>query len=274
MKKEVTFIGPDMSRDDYWLNVWRHRELAAFLAWRDLLVRYKQTFIGVAWTVLRPLASILVYTLVFGILAQLPSEGIPYTLIVLTGILPWQLFSIVLVVSSESLIANGHLVQKIYFPRILIPASSVVACVVDHLISFILIFILLAWFSVTPNWQIILLPLVTLMAVCVSLGLGLAAAAFNTYFRDLRQLIPIVLQVGVFVCPVGYVTSLLSPKWQMLYAINPMVGVIDAFRWCILGRSDIIYPPSIAIAIVWAVVSLFVGVKVFRRMEAGFSDVM
>jgi lipopolysaccharide transport system permease protein len=267
-------ITPQGDDKDYWKNVWRHRELMVFLAWRDMLVRYKQTFVGITWTVLRPLASILVYTLVFGILANLPSQGLPYTLIVLTGILPWQLFAIVLVVSSESLIANGHLVQKVYFPRIIIPASSVTVCILDHLISFILIFIMLAWYNVPFTWNILLLPFVTLLAASIALGLGLMAAALNTYFRDLRQLIPIVLQVGVFICPVGYVTSLLSPKWQMLYSLNPMVGVIDAFRWCILGRTDIIYPPSILIAIIWGVVSITVGIKVFRRMEAGFSDVM
>jgi lipopolysaccharide transport system permease protein len=271
---KMMIITPDGDDKDYWKNVWRHRELLVFLAWRDMLVRYKQTVVGVTWTVLRPLASILIYTLVFGILAQLPSQGVPYTLIVLTGILPWQLFSIVLMVSSESLIANAHLVQKVYFPRIIIPVSSVSVCVLDHLISFVLIFIMLAWYGLPLGWQIVLLPLVTLLATLIALGLGLMAAALNTYFRDLRQLIPIALQVGVFICPVAYATNLLAPKWQLLYSLNPMVGVIDAFRWCILGRSDLIYAPSIAIAIVWAVVSLYFGIKVFRNMEAGFSDVM
>lgn len=274
MSKELTVISAERQDGTYWRDIWRERELFYFLAWRDLLVRYKQTIIGVAWTVLRPLASILVYTFVFGILAQLPSEGVPYTLVVLTGLLPWQLFSLVLIVSSDSLLANAHLVQKIYFPRLVIPLSSVVVCVVDHLIAFLLVFGLMLWFGVWPKPQFLLLPLVTLLAVACALGLGLIAAALNTRYRDLRQLIPIVLQVGVFICPVAYLTSLVSPKWQMVYALNPMVGIIDAFRWCILGRTDIIYPPSILVSVVFAVASVAVGIKVFRKMEDSFPDMM
>ncbi len=274
MSKDVVVITPDRGAENYWRDVWRERELLAFLAWRDLLVRYKQTLVGITWTVLRPLATILVYTFVFGILAQLPSFGVPYTLIVLTGLLPWQLFSLVLIVSSESLLANGHLVQKIYFPRIVIPISSIVVCVVDHLVAFVLIFPMLLWFGIAPGWQILLLPLVTLLAVACALGLGLIAAALNTHYRDLRQLIPIALQVGVFLCPVAYATSLVGERWQWLFALNPMVGIIDAFRWCILGRVELIYPPSILVSIVFAAVSLVIGIKVFRRLEASFSDVM
>ncbi|MCU4181248.1 ABC transporter permease [Bosea sp. BH3] len=274
MSKELTVISAERQDGTYWRDIWRERELFYFLAWRDLLVRYKQTIIGVAWTVLRPLASILVYTFVFGILAQLPSEGVPYTLVVLTGLLPWQLFSLVLIVSSDSLLANAHLVQKIYFPRLVIPLSSVVVCVVDHLIAFLLVFGLMLWFGLWPKPQFLLLPFVTLLAVACALGLGLIAAALNTRYRDLRQLIPIVLQVGVFICPVAYLTSLVSPKWQMVYALNPMVGIIDAFRWCILGRTDIIYPPSILVSIVFAVASVAVGIKVFRKMEDSFPDMM
>lgn len=274
LSKELTIISANRQDENYWRDLWRERELFYFLAWRDLLVRYKQTIVGVAWTVLRPLASILVYTFVFGILAQLPSQGVPYTLVVLTGLLPWQLFSLVLIVSSDSLLANSQLVQKVYFPRLVIPASSVIVCVVDHLISFLLVFGLMLWFGITPGWQFLLLPFVTLLAVACALGLGLVAAALNTRFRDLRQLIPIVLQVGVFICPVAYLTSLVSPKWQIIYALNPMVGIIDAFRWCILGQTDIIYPPSILVSIVFAAAALFAGIKVFRRMEDAFPDMM
>lgn len=274
LPKKLIIITPERRDENYWRDLWREREMFYFLAWRDLLVRYKQTIIGVAWTVLRPLASILVYTFVFGILAQLPSEGVPYTLVVLTGLLPWQLFSLVMIVSSDSLLANSHLVQKVYFPRLIIPLSSIVVCVVDHLVSFILVFGLMLWFGVWPKPQFLLLPFVTLLAVACAFGIGLIAAALNTRFRDLRQLIPIILQVGVFICPVAYLTSLLSPKWQMVYALNPMVGIIDAFRWCILGRTDIIYPPSILVSIVFAGVSLYFGIKIFRSMEESFSDMM
>jgi lipopolysaccharide transport system permease protein len=272
--KPTIIITPNSHSQHYWLDVWRHRELVAFLAWRDLLVRYKQTVVGVAWTVLRPLATILVYTFVFGQIAQLPSNGVPYVLIVLTGLLPWQLFSVVFTVTSESLIANGHLVAKVYFPRIIIPLSSIWVCIVDHLVSFVLVGVMLAWYSVIPGWQILLLPLVTVLAAVTALGVGLIAAALNTHFRDFRQLIPLMLQLGVFVSPVGYATGILTPKWQLLYALNPVVGIIDAFRWCILDKPELIYPPSILITIVFAAVTLYYGLRIFRRYEDTFADVM
>lgn len=274
MPKDTIIITAESQDGNYWRDLWRERELLAFLAWRDLLVRYKQTFVGIAWTILKPLAVILVYTFVFGILAQLPSHGVPYTLIVLTGLLPWQLFSTVMLVSSDSLLSNSHLVQKVYFPRIIIPVSSIVVCIVDHLVSFLIIFLMLGWYGVAPGWQFLLLPFVTFLAVCCALGLGLIAAALNVRYRDIRQLLPILLQIGVFVCPVGYATSLVSERWQWLYALNPVVGIIDAFRWCVLGKTELIFPPSILVSIVFAVVSLAVGVRVFRRAEPSFADAM
>jgi lipopolysaccharide transport system permease protein len=274
LSKQVTVITPEGSPEDYWASVWRSRELMYFLAWRDLLVRYKQTIVGVAWTIIRPLATILVYTFVFGYLAQLPSHGVPYTLIVLTGMLPWQLFSSVLTISSESLLANAQLVQKVYFPRLVIPVSSLAICIVDHLVALSLVVVLLAWFGVAPGWQIVLLPAVVLLGVASAFGVGLIAAALNTRYRDLRHLLPIALQIGVFLSPVAYATSLLGPKWQWIYAMNPMVGVIDAFRWCVLGKADLIYPPSILVSIAFAVVSIAAGLRVFRRMEPAFSDQM
>jgi lipopolysaccharide transport system permease protein len=272
--KQTTIITPGSGSGTYWQDVWRHRELIAFLAWRDLLVRYKQTVIGIAWTILKPLATMLVYTFVFGRIAQLPSHGVPYTLLVLTGLLPWQLFSIVFSVSSESLIANAHLVSKVYFPRIIIPFSSIAVCIIDHLISFVLIFAMMAWYGVPLGPQILLLPFVTVLAALTALGIGLIAAALNAHYRDFRQLIPILLQLGVFVCPVGYATSLLPEKWQFIYALNPVVGIIDAFRWCILGKTELIFPPSILVTIVFTVVTLFYGIRVFRRLESTFADVM
>jgi len=274
LSKDVVVITAGRQKEDYWRNIWRERELLVFLAWRDLLVRYKQTVVGVAWTVLRPLATILVYTFVFHILAQLPSFGVPYTLIVLTGLLPWQLFSLVLIVSSESLLANGNLVQKVYFPRLVIPLSSIVVCIVDFLVAFLLIFPMMIWFGTPLGWQLLLLPFVTLLAVASAFGLGLMAAALNTHYRDLRQLIPIVLQIGVFLCPVAYATSLVTGHWRWLFSLNPMVGVIDAFRWCVLGREDMIFPPSIIVSLLFSAVSLAIGIYVFRRLEASFSDVM
>ncbi len=273
-QKPITIITPSSQSDHYWGDVWRHRELIAFLAWRDLLVRYKQTVVGIAWTVLKPLATILVYTFVFGYIAQLPSHGVPYVLLVLTGLLPWQLFSVVFAVTSESLMSNAHLVSKVYFPRIIIPISSIAVCIVDHLVSFALIGILLVWYGVMPGLQIVLLPLVTVLAALTALGVGLIAASLNTHFRDFRQLIPLMLQLGVFVSPVAYATGILSPKWQMLFALNPVVGIIDAFRWCILGRSEMIFAPSVLVSIVFTAFTLLFGIRLFRRLEDTFADVM
>ncbi|MGO4666603.1 ABC transporter permease [Bosea sp. 2RAB26] len=273
-EKVHTVITPKSHSDSYWGDVWRHRELLAFLAWRDLVVRYRQTVVGIAWTVIKPLATVLVYTFIFGYIAQLPSSGIPYVLIVLTGLLPWQLCTLVLTVSSESLIANASLVSKVYFPRIIIPLSSVVVCVVDHLVAFVLIGVLLAWHGIAPGWQIVLLPFVTVLAVLTALGLGLMAAGLNAHFRDFRQLIPLVLQLGIFASPVGYATGILPQKWQYVYALNPAVGIIDAFRWCILGKPELIFAPSVLWSILFAIGTLIYGVRVFRRLEDTFADVM
>jgi lipopolysaccharide transport system permease protein len=187
--KPTTLITPSSHSENYWRDVWQHRELIGFLAWRDLLVRYKQTVVGIAWTVLKPFTTLLVYTFVFGTIAQLPSGGVPYVLIVLTGLLPWQLFSIVFSVVSESLVANAHLVSKVYFPRMIIPLSAIAVCIVDHLVSFVLIVALLAWYGMVPGLQIVLLPLVTMLAALTALGIGLIAGALNVRYRDLRQVI-------------------------------------------------------------------------------------
>jgi len=273
-EKPITTIGPSVQPKDYWRDVWRHRELIGFLAWRDLLVRYRQTLVGVGWTVLRPLSTVLVYTLVFGYLAQLPSGGVPYVLIVLTGLLPWQLFSLVLTATNESLVTNAHLISKIYFPRIIIPISSIVVCVVDTIVSFVLVVVLLFWYGFVPGWQIVLLPFITVIAALTGLGLGLIAAPLNAHYRDFRLIIPLVLQLGVFGSPVAYATTLLPANWQPVYALNPVVGIIDLFRWAVLDQRDLIYPPSIAWTLVFTAVSLCIGIRAFRRMEANLADVM
>ena len=274
LHKETRIITADAPTLVYWEDVWRHRDLIVFLAWRDILVRYKQTVVGVAWAVLRPVATLLVYTFVFGNIAQLPSNGLPYALVVLTGLLPWQLFSFVLSAASESLIANAPLVSKVYFPRIVIPISAIGVCVFDYLISFGLLFLLVAWFGVPLGWPILLIPVVTVVAVLAGLGIGLLVAAFNAHYRDFRHVMPIVLQLGAFISPVGYLTSLLPTKWQFVYALNPVVGIVDAFRWCILGTSDVIFSPSILVTIVFTIATLWYGLVVFHRMESTFADVI
>ena len=227
--KPVTVITSGFAPEAYWLDFWRHRELILFLAWRDLVVRYKQTVVGFAWTILKPLVSLIIYTFVFGRIAGLPSYGVPYVLLVLTGLLPWQLFSTVFAAASESLILNTHLVSKVYFPRIIIPVSSVAISVVDHLVAFVLMAVLMLWYGVVPAWQILFLPLVILLAAMAALGIGLIIAVLNAEFRDFRHVIPFVLQLGVFVSPVAYATSILPDKWRILYAFNPVVGIIDCF---------------------------------------------
>lgn len=254
--------------------MWRHRDLIAFLAWRDILVRYKQTVVGVAWAVLRPLVTLFVYTVVFGKIAQLPSNGLPYTLVVFTGLLPWQLFSLVFGAASDSLVANAPLVSKVYFPRLVIPISAIGVCVFDYLISCCLLFLLVLWLGVPLGWQIVFLPVVTVVAVLAGLGVGLLAAAFNAHFRDFRHVLPIALQLGAFISPVGYLTSVLPAKWQFLYALNPVVGIIDAFRWCVLGAGEVVYLPSILVTIVFVIATMWYGLVIFRRMESTFADVI
>jgi lipopolysaccharide transport system permease protein len=272
--KQVTIITSRRASETYWIDFWRHRELIMFLAWRDLVVRYKQTVVGVAWNVLKPLASLIIYTFVFGRVAQLPSQGVPYVLLVLAGLMPWMLFSSVFTAVSESLISNAPLVSKVYFPRIVIPVSSVIISVVDNLVAVILLAVLMLWYGMAPGWQILLLPLVVFMAVSTAFGVGLIIAVFNAQFRDFRHLIPFALQLGVFLSPVGYATSVIPAKWQFVFALNPVVGVIDSFRWCILGTRELIYPPSVIVTIVFAAVTTVVGVNVFRRHEADIADVM
>ena len=272
--KPVTIITSRYASETYWQDCWRHRELVLFLAWRDLVARYKQTVVGVAWTVLKPLTTLLIYSFIFGRVAGLPSQGVPYILLVLTGLMPWQLFSTVFSAASESLVANAHLVSKVYFPRLIIPVSSVALSVVDHLVAFALMAVLMLWYGVMPGWQILLLPFVMLLAVLAALGIGLIFAVLNAQFRDFRQLIPFALQLGVFVSPVGYATSVLPEKWQIVYALNPVVGIVDSFRWCILGGRELIYPPSIFVTVVFVAVTMVVGINTFRRHETDIADVM
>jgi homopolymeric O-antigen transport system permease protein len=272
--KEAKLITADGRAIAYWGDVWRHRDLIKFLAWRDILVRYKQTAVGVAWAVLRPLVTLVVYTLVFGRIAQLPSNGLPYTLVVFTGLLPWQLFALVLGAVSESLVTNAALVSKVYFPRIVIPISAIGVCVFDCLISCVLLVLLVVWLGHPLGWQFVLLPLVAMLAALAGLGIGLLAAALNAHYRDFRHVLPIILQLGAFISPVGYLTSLLPEKWQFVYALNPVVGIIDAFRWCVFGTGDVIFPPSVLVTIAFTIVTLWYGLVVFRRMESTFADVI
>jgi lipopolysaccharide transport system permease protein len=258
----------------YWQDLWRYRELLAFLAWRDILVRYKQTVIGVAWAVLRPVLTMLVLVAVFSKLARLPSQGVPYPVLVFAGLLPWQFFSTAFTEAGSSLITNANMISKIYFPRLIIPFSAVVVSFVDFLVSLAIMAGLMLWYGFTPGWQLLALPLFTLLAFGAALGAGLWIAALNVKYRDFRYIVPFVVQLGTYISPVGFSSSIVPEKWRLLYSLNPMVGVIDGFRWSILGGKIPLYMPSIWMSIAIVGVILIWGTVYFRGTERTFADVI
>lgn len=270
----VTYLESGRAAKDYWRDFWRHRELLMFLVWRDIIVRYKQTVVGTSWVLIRPFLTMLVFTFVFGKVANLASGNVPYSLVVFTGLLPWFFFASALSECSNSLVGNSHLISKIYFPRLIVPVGSITVSIVDFLITFVLLFLVMAWHRFMPGWHIVFVPLFILLAIAVSFGLGLWTAALNVRFRDFRHLIPFVLQLGVYVSPVGYSSQVLPEKWRLVYSLNPMVGVIDGFRWSILGSDFTMYWPGLIISIVMSVTLVATGIWYFRKTEATFADVI
>jgi lipopolysaccharide transport system permease protein len=262
------------SEREYWRDLWRYRELFYFLSWRDLLVRYKQTFVGVAWSLIRPLLSVVVLTVVFGKLGKMPAEGTPYPLLVFCGMLPWQFFSGALTESGSSLVSNSNLISKVYFPRLVVPASSVITSFADFLTSAVFLIVLMAWFKILPPIQIFLLPVFVILAFAASFGAGLWIAALMVKYRDFRIIVPFIVQFGFYISPVGYVSAIVPSRFRLLYYINPNVGVIDGFRWCILGREHLIYWPGLAISIVVIIGLVVSGVAYFRKTERTFADVI
>ncbi|WP_396627718.1 ABC transporter permease [Luteitalea sp.] len=262
------------SERHYWRDLWRYRELFYFLAWRDLLVRYKQTVVGVAWSLIRPLLTMAVLTIVFGKLGRMPSGGAPYPLLVFCGMLPWQFFANALSESGNSLVANSNLISKVYFPRLVVPASSIVTSFVDFVISGAFLILLMLWYSAVPPIQIVALPAFVLLGVSASLGIGLWVAALMVEYRDFRFVLPFVVQFGLYISPVGFFSSIVPSQYRLLYSLNPIVGVIDGFRWCILGGEHVIYWPGLAMSCGTVVLSLSTGVWYFRRTERSFADVI
>lgn len=259
----------------YWRDLWRYRELFQVLAWRDIAVRYKQTVVGVVWAVLRPLLTMIIFTVVFSRIAKLPSEaGAPYALMVLAGMLPWTFFSTALGDASSSLTANSSLIGKVYFPRLVIPASAIAVSFVDLLINFGILAAALVWFRFLPGPQILLLPLFVVLAFLAALGPALWVTALNVKYRDFRYIIAFVIQFGVYVSPVGFSSQVVPEKWRLLYSLNPMVGVIDGFRWCILGGDIAIYWPGFALSLAITAFFLWFGVGQFRKMERTFADLI
>ena len=258
----------------YWRDLFRYRELFYFLAWRDVLVRYKQTVIGVLWAVLRPFLTMAVFVLVFGKIAKLPSDGIPYPVMVFAAMLPWQLFATALSEGSNSLITNANLISKIYFPRLIVPASAVIVSFVDFAISLALLAILLIYYQVWPTWHILALPCFTLLTLVASTGAGLWLSALNVQYRDFRYVVPFIVQFGLYLSPVGFSSSVIPEKWRLLYSLNPMVGVIDGFRWAISGGRSPLYLPGVWASLAVTALLLAVGIWYFRRMERTFADVI
>jgi lipopolysaccharide transport system permease protein len=258
----------------YWQDLWRYRELFYFLAWRDILVRYKQTAIGIVWALIRPFLTMVVFTVVFGQLAKLPSEGAPYPILVFSAMLPWQFFSNSLSECSNSLIGNAHLLSKVYFPRLVVPTSAVVVSFVDFMISGINLLGLMAWYNFVPTWRILTLPLFIGVAFAASMGAGLWLASLNVQYRDFRFIVPFVVQFGLYISPVGFSSTIVPEKWRFLYSLNPMVGVIDGFRWAILGGNSQLYLPGFILSMALVVLLLVSGIWYFRKMERNFADVI
>lgn len=273
--QQTLIIEPGMAERHYWRDLWRYRELFLVLAWRDVAVRYKQTVIGIAWALIQPLATMLIFTVIFGRIAKLPADGnTPYALMVYAGLLPWQFIATSLTGASGSLIGNANLISKVYFPRLIVPTAAVVVSFIDFLISFIIMLGLMLWYQYLPSWQIATLPFFILMAFLASLGPGLWLTALNVKYRDFRYIIPFMVQFGLYVSPVGFSSSVVPDEWRLLYSLNPVVSVIDGFRWAILGGEVAIYLPGFFVS--WSVIALFMwlGIRQFRKMEKRFADLL
>lgn len=271
---EETVIVAGRTGRRYLHDLWLYRELFLFLAWRDLLVRYKQTVVGVAWSLVRPFLTMLVLTLVFDKFGKMPSWGVPYPLLVFCGILPWQFFATALSESGNSLVANTGLISKVYFPRLVIPAGSLIIALVDFLISLAFLGALMIWYRWVPPATIALLPLFLLLASAASFGAGLWVAALMVEYRDFRIIVPFLVQFGLYISPVGFVSSVVPEHYRLLYSLNPMVGVIDGFRWCILGGEHALYWPSLVMSVAIGFFLFITGVWYFRRTERTFADVI
>jgi lipopolysaccharide transport system permease protein len=272
--QQALIIEAGRSERHYWQDLWRYRELFYFLAWRDILVRYKQTVIGLAWSLLRPFLTMLVFTLVFSKLAKLPSGNVPYPILIFAALLPWQFFANAFSEAGNSLINNSNMISKVYFPRLVVPASAVIVSFIDFLISGVILIGLMVWYGYFPDWHILLLPIFILIAFAAAMGAGLWMAALNVKYRDFRYIIPFVVQFGLYISPVGFSSSIVPDEWRLLYSINPMVGVIDGFRWAILGGEAQLYWPGFILSMSLVTVMLITGIMYFRQAERRFADLI
>ena len=252
-----------------------YRELFQVLAWRDVSVRYKQTVIGTLWAVIRPVLTMAVFTVIFGRIAKLPTEGsAPYPLMVFAGMLPWTFFSTALSEASNSLVSSSNLISKVYFPRLIVPTATILVALVDFAVSFGILILLMIWYRFAPTWHIVFLPIFIVVAFFAAVGPGLWTTALNVKYRDFRYVIPFVVQFGLYISPVGFSSSVIPEKWRLLYSLNPMVGVIDGFRWAILGGQSRIYWPGFSLSLLMVAFFLWIGIRRFRKMERTFADLI
>lgn len=272
--QERTLITNKSSKKHKIKELWKYREVITFLSWKDIVVRYKQTMLGILWAVFQPIFSMVIMTFVFGNLANMPVEdGVPYSIMVYAALLPWNFFTSAFSATSNSLVGNAHMLKKIYFPRLTMPIASVVVAVVDFLISFGVLIVIMAIFRYMPPIRILLLPVFILLAFIIALGFGLFFATMNVKYRDIRYLVPVILQFGMYLSPVAYTSNVISQNLRLLYSLNPMVGVIEGFRWCIISNSEI-YIPALIISIIVAIIGLILGIKFFNKFEDTFADLI
>jgi lipopolysaccharide transport system permease protein len=275
LAKRVLVLEPGRAERNYWRDIWSYRELFAVLAWRDLAVRYKQTVIGVAWAVIRPVLTMLIFTILFSRVAKLPTEGhSPYPVLVFAGMLPWILFSTVLGEAAASLVTNANLIGKVYFPRLIVPSATILVALADFAITFALLMAMMTWYRFLPDWRLLVLPGFIALAILASLGPALYMTALNVKYRDFRYIIPFVLQFGLYVSPVGFSSAIVPAKWRLLYNLNPVVGVIDGFRWCLLRGQSNFYLPGFLLSLFVTAAFLFLGIWYFRKTERTFADLL
>jgi len=270
----VTILEPGRHEAAYWRDLWRYRELFYFLAWRDILVRYKQTAFGITWALLQPLLTMAVFTVVFGRLAKLPSDGAPYPIFVFAALLPWQFFAAAVTNGANSLVSNANLVSKVYFPRLIVPSAAIIPGLVDFAISLGFLSVLMAWFGSWPDWRVATLPLFLLLGAATALGAAYWLAALTVKYRDFRYVVPFLLQAGLFISPVGFSSAIVPESFRTLYSINPLVGVIDGFRWALLGGTTPLNSVGLALSAVLAATLLASGIRYFRSTEKTFADVI
>ncbi len=272
MSKPRTVIEPNAPLANVLVELWAYRELLLFFAWRDVLIRYKQTAVGIVWAVLRPLLNVAVLTIVFRKIAGMPAQGAPYPILVFAALLPWQMFATLLSESSACVVASTDLISKVYFPRIVLPLTAVLAALSNFLIALSVFGLVLAWYQICPGWQLLLLPFFVALALGCALGAGLWLSALNVRFRDFGYVLPFILQFGLYLSPVGFTSNMVPERWRLVYSLNPIVGVIDGFRYCLTAGNCELYWPAILLSCVITMSLLWTGAWFFRRMERTFAD--